>query len=64
LSGSTAEDIGDECECTDDLAATGYRIETTVDDRLRRVAATEHHAFGDVYSTSEDLTAPPYRHPG
>lgn len=53
VAADATEDVG---ECTDDLVATGYRIETTVADRLRRVAATEHHVFGDVYSTTTDLT--------
>lgn len=43
-------------ECTDDLVMTGYLLETTVDGRLRRIAATEHHVFGETYSTTTDLT--------
>ena len=51
-----ADDSEDVSECTDDLVVTGYRIEATVDGRLRRVAATEHHVFGETYSTTTDLT--------
>lgn len=42
--------------CTEDLVATGYRSEVTVDDDLRRIAASEHHVFGETYSTTTDLT--------
>ena len=42
--------------CTDDVAEGGYRVEATVDGDLRRVAATEHHAFGETYSTTVDAT--------
>ncbi len=42
--------------CSDDLVETGYRVEATAPDALRRVAATEHHVFGDIYSTTADLT--------
>lgn len=49
-----APDAGDEC--TDDLVTSGYRLETAVSGRLRRVAATEHHVFGETYSTTTDLT--------
>lgn len=42
--------------CSDDLVETGYRIEATVRGTLRRVAVTEHHVFGDTYSTTVDLT--------
>jgi predicted dinucleotide-binding enzyme len=43
-------------ECTEDIDAAGYRLEATVGGRLRRVAATEHHAFGNAYSTTTDVT--------
>ena len=39
--------------CSDDLVQTGYRIEVTAPDDLRRVVATEHHLSGDAYSTTE-----------
>ena len=42
--------------CTDDLVETGYRVEATVARGLRRVAVTEHHVFGQTYSTTLDLT--------
>lgn len=42
--------------CTDDLVETGYRVEATVNSDLRRVAVTEHHVFGETYSTTVDLT--------
>ncbi|KMT45732.1 hypothetical protein EL22_28100 [Halostagnicola sp. A56] len=42
--------------CTDDLVETGYRVETTTNDDLRRVAVTEHHVSGAAYSTIVDLT--------
>ena len=45
-----------QLSCSDDLVETGYRVEATAPDALRRVAATEHHVFGDVYSTTADLT--------
>lgn len=51
-----ADNSEDTEECTDDLVVTGYRVKTTVAERLRRVAATEHHVFGDTYSTTTDLT--------
>lgn len=51
-----ADDPEAGAECTDDIDATGYRLEATVDGRLRRVAATEHHAFGNAYSTTTDVT--------
>jgi len=47
-----ADASGDAGACTDDLVETGYRAEATVPGRLRRVAATEHHAFGATYSTT------------
>ncbi|THE63380.1 hypothetical protein D8Y22_18605 [Salinadaptatus halalkaliphilus] len=40
--------------CTDDLVAGGYRLEATVSGRLRRVSVTEHHVFGETYSTTVD----------
>ncbi|UIO99942.1 hypothetical protein Hbl1158_00780 [Halobaculum sp. CBA1158] len=52
-----AADNSEDIEvCTDDLVVTGYRAEITVDGRLRRIAATEHHIFGETYSTTVDLT--------
>jgi hypothetical protein len=51
-----ADDPGAGAECTDDIDAAGYRLEATVDGRLRRVAATEHHLFGSAYSTTTDVT--------
>ena len=42
--------------CTDDLVETGYRVEARAPDALRRVTVTEHHVFGDAYSTTADLT--------
>ena len=51
-----ADDPGAGAECTDDIDAAGYRLEATVDGRLRRVAATEHHLFGSAYSTATDVT--------
>lgn len=51
-----AADNSEDIEvCTDDLVVTGYRAEITVDGRLRRIAATEHHVFGETYSTTTDL---------
>jgi len=40
--------------CSDDLVQTGYRLEATVTDLLRRVAVTEHHLSGETYSTTID----------
>lgn len=51
-----ADDSGLWLSCTDDLVEAGYRVEATVDRSLRRVAVTEHHAFGEAYSTTVDLT--------
>lgn len=45
-----ADDSGRDC--TDDLARSGYRVEASVDGRLRRVSVTEHHVFGETYSTT------------
>lgn len=42
--------------CTDDIVRTGYRAEITVDERIRRIVATEHHVFGQAHSTTVDLT--------
>ncbi len=42
--------------CTDDLVETGYRVEAMVTSTLRRVSVTEHHVFGETYSTTVDLT--------
>lgn len=42
--------------CTDDLVEQGYRVTATVDRRLRRIAVTEHHVFGETYSTTVDST--------
>lgn len=41
--------------CTDDLVHGGYRVEATVNDRLRRVSVTEHHVFGETYSTTRTV---------
>ncbi|MDG5819288.1 hypothetical protein [Natronococcus sp. A-GB7] len=49
-----ADDSGWASACSDDLVEEGYRLEATVGDELRRVAATEHHAFGETYSTTVD----------
>ncbi|WP_293032121.1 hypothetical protein [Natronococcus sp.] len=49
-----ADDSGWTSVCTDDLVEAGYRLEATVDDDLRRIVATEHHVFGDAYSTTVD----------
>ncbi|NKE36033.1 hypothetical protein GWG54_09400 [Natronococcus sp. JC468] len=47
-----ADDTGMTSACTDDLVVDGYRVEATVGEGLRRVAATEHHAFGETFSTT------------
>lgn len=51
-----ADDSRWPLSCTDDLVETGYRVEAAVNRNLRRVAATEHHVFGETYSTTLDLT--------
>lgn len=51
-----ATDSGWRPACSDDLVETGYRIKATVPDSVRRLAVTEHHVFGETYSTSVDLT--------
>ncbi len=51
-----ADDSGLRLSCTDDLVEAGYRVEARVDRTLRRVAVTEHHVFGETYSTTVDLT--------
>lgn len=38
--------------CHDDLVDGGYRLEAQVRSSLRRVTVTEHHVFGEAYSTS------------
>lgn len=42
--------------CTEDLVEMGYRVEATTNDDLRCIAVTEHHVFGETYSTTVDLT--------
>ncbi|MDG5761125.1 hypothetical protein QA600_17485 [Natronococcus sp. A-GB1] len=49
-----ADDSGWTSACTDDLVEEGYRVEATVSEGLRRVAATEHHVFGETSSTTVD----------
>lgn len=51
-----ADDSRWTLSCTDDLVETGYCVEATVNSGLRRVAVTEHHVFGETYSTTVDLT--------
>ena len=53
---AAADDSWWPMSCSDDLVATGYRVEATVRDDLRRVTVTEHHVFGDAYSTTADQT--------
>ena len=53
---AAADDSSVALSCTDDLGETGYRLEATVDSTPRRVAVTEHHVFGETYSTTVDLT--------
>lgn len=52
-----ADDSGLTRGCTDDLVEAGYHVEATVDDSLRRVTATEHHVFGEAYSTTVNSTS-------
>ncbi|MEY7848178.1 hypothetical protein AB7C87_03135 [Natrarchaeobius sp. A-rgal3] len=40
--------------CTDDLVYAGYELEATVRGGFRRVSVTEHHVFGETYSTTVD----------
>ncbi|WP_117365842.1 hypothetical protein [Natrarchaeobaculum sulfurireducens] len=49
-----ADDAGGAGGCSDDLAYGGYRLEASVEGLLRRVTVTEHHVFGDAYSTTVD----------
>lgn len=49
-----ADDSGWRSSCSDDLVQTGYRLEATVNDDLRRIVVTEHHVFGEIYSTTVD----------
>ena len=51
-----ADDSRLSLSCTDDLVETGYRAKATVERDLRRAAVTEHHVFGETYSTTLDLT--------
>jgi len=51
-----ADDSAGKSACTDDLAVTGYRVECRAGGELRRVAATEHHVFGETYSSTVDGT--------
>lgn len=47
-----ADAVDDADGCTDDLVDTGYRAVVSLPENARRVAATEHHAFGDAYSAA------------
>ncbi|WP_238593254.1 hypothetical protein [Natronobacterium lacisalsi] len=47
-----ADDSGVRTGCSDDLVEAGYRLEATVNEGVRRVSATEHHVFGETYSTT------------
>ena len=49
-----ADDAGGVSGCSDDLVYGGYRLEASVEGPLRRVTVTEHHVFGDAYSTTVD----------
>ena len=49
-----ADDSGVAGGCNDDLVETGYRLEATVDGGFRRASVTEHHVFGETYSTTVD----------
>ncbi len=51
-----ADDSGLSTGCTEDLVQAGYQVEATVNDALRRISVTEHHVFGETYSTTVDLT--------
>lgn len=55
LIGAT-DSAGSAQTCTDDLVDTGYRVTASVDGSPRHVAVTEHHAFGETYSTTLELT--------
>ncbi|SFC50101.1 Tat (twin-arginine translocation) pathway signal sequence [Halobiforma haloterrestris] len=47
-----ADDSGVRTGCSDDLVEAGYRLEATVGEGFRRIVATEHHVFGQTYSTT------------
>lgn len=47
-----ADDAGLGLSCHDDVVEAGYRIEASVRGGVRRATATEHHLFGDAYSTT------------
>ncbi|QCC55136.1 hypothetical protein [Natronorubrum bangense] len=49
-----ADDSSGVGGCSDDLVYGGYRLEASVEGLLRRVTVTEHHVFGDAYSTTVD----------
>ena len=49
-----ADDSSTVGGCSDDLVYGGYRLEAAVEGLLRRVTVTEHHVFGDAYSTTVD----------
>ena len=49
-----ADDTGGVGACTDHQRQTGNRVEASVNGQLRRVSVTEHHVFGETYSTTVD----------
>mgnify|MGYP005857837427 CR=1 FL=1 len=51
-----ADDSGVLPGCTEDLVHAGYRLDATSPQEPRRVSVTEHHVFGETYSTTVDLT--------
>lgn len=55
---TAADDALVGLSCTDDLGSSGYEARIGVDGRVRRVAATEHHAHGETTSTTLSIDRP------
>jgi len=51
-----ADDSGVRRGCTADLVHAGYQLDATSPREPRRVSVTEHHVFGETYSTTVELT--------
>ena len=52
---AAADDVENPSDCTDDLVGAGYRVTVARDEEFQQIVASEHHAFGDTYSTTVDL---------
>jgi hypothetical protein len=41
--------------CSDAVTSSGYEVEVTYPEQASHVAVTEHHVFGEAYSTTIEL---------